>query len=205
MFSLLDSIGFILFDGLNIMQEEIKKALDVLYQGGVVLYPTDTEWALGCDATNEKAVARIREIKKNVNANDLIVLIDNPGKLQSYVDEVPDIAWDLIEMTEKPLTIIYPMARNLALSLLADDKSIAIRVTNEAFSKNLCMRFKRPVVLASAAVAGTPMPANFSQISDEIKSAVDYVVNFRQDDRSQPVTPSIIKLGKGNLFQLIRE
>jgi len=187
------------------MQEEIKKALDVLFNGGVILYPTDTVWGLGCDATNEKAVKRIFEIKKRADAKAMLVLVDNPGKLQSYVDEVPDIAWDLIEMTEKPLTIIYPDARNLAPNLVADDKSIGIRVTNEAFSRNLCMRFKKPIVSTSANVSGEPTPANFNQISEEIKAAVDYVVNFRQDELSQPKPSSIIKLGKGNLFKLIRE
>jgi L-threonylcarbamoyladenylate synthase len=187
------------------MQEEIKKALDVLFNGGVILYPTDTVWGLGCDATNEKAVQRIFEIKKRADAKAMLVLIDNPGKLQSYVDEVPEIAWDLIEMTQKPLTIIYPEARNLAKNLVADDKSVGIRVTNEAFSRNLCMRFKKPIVSTSANVSGEPTPANFSQISKEIKAAVDYVVNFRQDDLSQLKPSSIIKLGKGNLFQLIRE
>jgi len=187
------------------MQEEIKKALDILYNGGVILYPTDTVWGLGCDATNEKAVKRIHEIKKSADAKAMLVLVDNPGKLQSYVDEVPDIAWDLIEMSEKPLTIIYPAAKNLASNLIAADKSIGIRVTKEAFSRNLCMRFKRPIVSTSANFCGAPTPANFSQIPEEIKSAVDYVVNFRQDERSQPKTSSIIKLGKGNLFQIIRE
>jgi L-threonylcarbamoyladenylate synthase len=187
------------------MQEEIRKALDVLFNGGVILYPTDTVWGLGCDATNEKAVKRIFEIKKRMDAKAMLVLIDNPGKLQSYVDEVPDIAWDLIEMSEKPLTIIYPNAKNLAPNLVAEDKSIGIRVTKEAFSRNLCMRFKKPVVSTSANICGASAPANFSQISEEIKSAVDYVVNFRQEELSQPKPSSIIKLGKGNLFQLIRE
>jgi len=187
------------------MQEEIKKALDVLYNGGIILYPTDTVWGLGCDATNEKAVKRIHEIKRNADKKAMLVLIDNPGKLQSYVDEVPDIAWELIEMSEKPLTIIYPAAKNLAPNLVGEDKSIGIRVTKEAFSRNLCMRFKKPIVSTSANVCGAPTPANFSQISEEIKSAVDYVVNFRKDEPSQFKPSSIIKLGKGNLFQLIRE
>lgn len=187
------------------MQEEIKKALDVLYNGGVILYPTDTVWGLGCDATNEKAVQRIFDIKKRADAKAMLVLIDNPGKLQSYIEEVPDMAWDLIEVAEKPLTIIYPNAKNLAKNLIADDKSVGIRVTNEAFSKTLCMRFKRPVVSTSANVSGEPTPANFSQISDEIKSAVDYVVNVRQNETAQPNPSSIIKLGIGNTIQIIRE
>jgi len=187
------------------MHDEIKKTVEVLRSGGVILYPTDTVWGLGCDATNEQAVKRIFEIKKRADAKAMLVLIDNPGKLQSYVDEVPDIAWDLIEMTEKPLTIIYPEARNLAPNLIAEDKSVGIRVTSEDFSKKLCAQFRKPIVSTSANVSGEPTPSNFSQISDEIKSAVDYVVNFRQDELSQPKPSSIIKLGKGNIFQLIRE
>jgi len=187
------------------MQDEIKKTLEVLRAGGVILYPTDTVWGLGCDATDEKAVKRIFEIKKRVDAKAMLVLIDNPGKLQSYVSEVPDIAWDLIEMSEKPLTIIYPEARNLAPNLIADDKSIGIRVTNEEFSKKLCAQFRKPIVSTSANVSGEATPYNFNQISNEIKSTVDYIVNFRQDEQTQSKPSSIIKLGKGNLFKLIRE
>jgi len=187
------------------MKEEIKKTIEVLRAGGVILYPTDTVWGLGCDATNENAVKRIFEIKRRGDAKAMLVLIDNPAKLQSYVEEVPDIAWDLIEFTEKPLTIIYPQAKNLASNLIGKDKTIGIRVTKEAFSKQLCAQFRNPIVSTSANISGNVTPSNFSQISDEIKSAVDYVVNFRQEDRSNPTPSSIIKLGKGNLFQLIRE
>ena len=187
------------------MQEEIKKIVEVLRAGGVILYPTDTVWGLGCDATNETAVKRIFEIKKRSDAKAMLVLIDNPAKLQSYVDEVPDMAWDLIELSEKPLTIIYPQAKNLAKNLIAEDKTIGIRVTKETFSRNLCAQFRKPIVSTSANISGNATPSNFSQITDEIKSAVDYVVNFRQDDVSKPMPSSIIKLGKGGLFQLIRE
>ena len=187
------------------MQEEIRKAVEILRNGGVILYPTDTVWGLGCDATNEKAVKRIFEIKKRTDSKALLVLIDNPSKLQSYVDEVPDIAWELIELSEKPLTIIYPMAKNLANNLIAEDKTIGIRVTKEVFSRNLCAQFRKPIVSTSANISGNATPSNFSQISDEIKSAVDYVVNYRQDDNSETIPSSIIKLGKGGLFKLIRE
>jgi len=187
------------------MKEEIKKTIEVLRAGGVILYPTDTVWGLGCDATNEKAVQRIFEIKRRGDAKAMLVLIDNPAKLQSYVEEVPDIAWDLIEFSEKPLTIIYPNAKNLAVNLIGKDKTIGIRVTKEAFSKQLCTQFRNPIVSTSANISGIATPSNFSQISDEIKSAVDYVVNYRQDDLTNPTPSSIIKLGKGNLFQLIRE
>ena len=187
------------------MQEEIKKTLEVLRSGGVILYPTDTVWGLGCDATNEDAVKRIFDIKRRADTKAMLVLIDSASRLQSYVDEVPDMAWDLIELSEKPLTIIYPEAKNLASNLIAEDKTIGIRVTNEAFSKSLCAQFRRPIVSTSANISGNATPSNFSQIADEIKQAVDYVVDFRQDDRSTPKPSSIIKLGKGNLFQLIRE
>jgi len=187
------------------MQEEIKKIVEVLRAGGVILYPTDTVWGLGCDATNENAVKRIFEIKKRADTKAMLVLIDNPAKLQSYVEEVPDMAWDLIELSEKPLTIIYPQAKNLAKNLIAEDKTIGIRVTKETFSRNLCAQFRKPIVSTSANVSGNATPSNFSQITDEIKSAVDYVVNFRQDDVSKPNPSSIIKLGKGGLFQLVRE
>lgn len=187
------------------MQEEIKKAIEVLRSGGVILYPTDTVWGLGCDATNEEAVKRIFDIKKRTDTKAMLVLIDNPSKLQSYVDEVPDMTWDLIELSEKPLTIIYPQAKNLALNLIAEDKTIGIRVTKEAFSRNLCAQFRKPIVSTSANISGNATPRNFTQISDEIKNSVDYVVNFRQDDLSESAPSSIIKLGKGNLFQLIRE
>jgi L-threonylcarbamoyladenylate synthase len=187
------------------MKEEIKKAVDVLRAGGVILYPTDTVWGLGCDATNEDAVKRIFEIKKRAVAKAMLVLIDSAGKLESYVEEVPDMAWELIELAEKPLTIIYPGAKNFAGNLVAEDKSIGIRVTSEAFSRNLCTQFRKPIVSTSANVSGEPTPSNFKQISDEIKKSVDYVVNFRQDDNSQPKISSIIKLGKGNVIQIVRE
>jgi len=187
------------------MQDEIKKTLEVLRSGGIILYPTDTVWGIGCDATNESAVKRIFEIKKRTDTKAMLVLVDNPAKLQGYVDEVPDIAWDLIEMAEKPLTIIYPQAKNLASNLIADDKTIGIRITKEVFSRNLCTQFRKPIVSTSANVSGEPTPANFNQISEEIKSTVDYVVNFRREDNSKPKPSSIIKLGKGNIFQLIRE
>jgi L-threonylcarbamoyladenylate synthase len=189
----------------SFLYEEIKRTLEVLRAGGVILYPTDTVWGLGCDATNETAVKRIFEIKKRQDSKAMLLLVDNAAKIQSYIDDVPDIAWDLIEFTEKPLTIIYPNAKNLASNLIAEDQSVGIRVTNETFSKKLCEQFRKPIVSTSANVSGEATPANFSQISDEIKSSVDYVVNFRQEDLSKSKPSSIIKLGKGNLFQMIRE
>lgn len=187
------------------MKEEVKRAVDVLRSGGIVLYPTDTVWGLGCDATNEAAVKKIFEIKKRADAKAMLVLVDTAAKIQSYVEEVPEIAWDLIEFSVKPLTIIYPNARNLALNLVAEDKSVGIRVTSESFSKALCAQFRKPIVSTSANVSGEPTPAIYSQISEEIKSAVDYVVDYRRNDSAIAIPSSIIKLGIGNTFQLIRE
>lgn len=187
------------------MIEEIKKALKVLRNGGVILYPTDTVWGLGCDATNEEAVKRIYNIKQRIDNKAMLVLMDSTAKLQAYVTEIPDLAWDLIEMSTKPLTIIYPQGKNLASNLLGDDGSVGIRVSNEDFSKRLCEMFRRPIVSTSANVSGEPTPLNFAQISQAIIEAVDYVVNYRQEDLSEPAPSSIIKLGPGNLIKVIRE
>lgn len=187
------------------LQEEIRKAVEVLRQGGTILYPTDTVWGIGCDATNEEAVKKVYEIKRRTDSKALLVLVDSASKIPSYVDEVPDMAWQLIEITEKPLTIIYPEAKNLATNLIAADHSIGIRVTRELFSKTLCEQFRKPIVSTSANISGKPTPSNFSQIDEEIKSAVDYVVNWRQDEKSEPQPSSIIKLDKGNVIQIIRQ
>ncbi len=185
--------------------KELKSALQTLIDGGVILYPTDTVWGLGCDATNEKAVKRIYDLKRRLDSRPMLILIDNPSKLQGYINDIPDMAWDLIELSDKPLTIIYPDAKNLASNLLGSDKTIGIRVTSEAFSKKLCERFRKPIVSTSANVSGEKTPAKFKDISEEIKASVDYIVNFRQNDTTLPKPSSIIKLGKGNIIQIIRE
>lgn len=199
------NVTILYFQVLMETHDEIKKAVEILRSGGVILYPTDTVWGIGCDATNAEAVKRIFDIKKRADAKAMLVLVDNPARIQSYVEEVPEMAWDLIELSEKPLTIIYPEAKNLAKNLVGEDKSIAIRVTKEDFSKNLCSQFRKPIVSTSANVSGKPTPANFSEITNEIKSAVDYVVNFRQNETRKPKPSSIIKLGIGNVIQIIRE
>ncbi len=187
------------------MNEDIKKAIEVLNAGGVILYPTDTIWGLGCDATNETAVEKIYKIKKRMETKSMLVLIDSPAKLNAYVQEIPEIAWDLIELSEKPLTIIYPDARNLAKNLISEDKTIGIRVTSEEFSKKLCERFRKPIVSTSANISGEKSPAFFNEISEEIKLAVDYMVDYKQNDKTPSKPSSIIKLGKGNLIEIIRE
>ena len=189
----------------NDMMDDVKKAVEVLRQGGVILYPTDTIWGLGCDATNETAVKKVYDIKRRAETKSMLVLIDSPAKLQAYVSEIPDMAWELIELTTKPLTIIYPGARNLASNLINDDNTIGIRVTEEAFSKKLCEMFRKPVVSTSANISGEKSPAMFSEISKEIISQVDYVVNYRWDEDQPAKASSIIKLGVKNEIQIIRE
>ena len=187
------------------MEEDIKKAFEVLVSGGLILYPTDTIWGIGCDATNEEAVHRVYELKRRVDSKALITLLDNPIKLDYYIDEVPSLAWDLIELSEKPLTIIYDGARNVAPNLMAEDGSLAIRVTKEKFSQELCRRFRKALVSTSANISGEPAPVNFDDISEEIKQGVDYIVKYRQDDTSKSKASSIIKLGKTGEVKIIRE
>lgn len=186
-------------------RDDIRQAVEVMNRGGVILYPTDTIWGIGCDATNEEAVRRVFEIKRRNDAKALITLVDSEPKIQFYVKEVPDVAWDLIELSEKPLTIIYDGARNLAPNLLAEDGSAGIRLTKEEFSRNLCMRMKRAIVSTSANISGEPSPKNFADISDEIKQAVDYICTSRRDEKQNPPASSIIKLGAGGEVKVIRE
>ncbi|MFT4222649.1 L-threonylcarbamoyladenylate synthase [Dysgonomonas sp.] len=187
------------------MNEDIKKAFDVLVAGGLILYPTDTIWGIGCDATNEDAVRRVYELKKRTDSKALITLLDSPAKLNYYIEDVPDVAWDLIELADKPLTIIYDNARNVASNLIAEDGSLAIRITKEAFSQGLCNRFRKALVSTSANISGEPSPSNFSEISDEIKNGVDYIVRYRQEDTAKTKASSIIKLGKSGEIKIIRE
>ena len=174
-------------------------------EGGVILYPTDTIWGIGCDATNEDAVRRVYEIKQRQDSKAMLVLVDSSVKVDFYVQDVPEVAWDLIDLADKPLTIIYSGARNLAANLLAEDGSVGIRVTNEDFSKRLCQQFRKAVVSTSANISGQPSPRNFSEISEEVKSAVDYIVGYRQEEMSNPKPSSIIKLDKGGVIKINRE
>jgi len=185
-------------------QEDLKKALEVLRQGGVILYPTDTVWGIGCDATNAEAVKRIFTIKQREDTRSMLVLIENPNMLNSYVKEVPEVAWQLIEVTDKPLTIIYPGAKNLAANLIGADGSVGIRITSESFTEQLIQRFRRPLVSTSANLSGKPTPQNFGEIGEEIKLAVDYIVQYRQEERIRNSPSSILKLGTGGEIQIIR-
>jgi L-threonylcarbamoyladenylate synthase len=187
------------------MQEDIKKALEVLKGGGIILYPTDTIWGIGCDATNAEAVKRIYQIKKREDSKSMLVLMENPALLERYVDDVPEVAWDLVEITTTPLTVIYSNAKNLAPNLVAEDGSIGIRFTKEEFTAQLLQRFRRPLVSTSANISGEKSPAFFDEISEEIKSQVDYVVEYRQDDTTPSQPSSIIKLGPGGQIDILRK
>ena len=185
-------------------KEDIRRAVEVMNKGGIILYPTDTIWGLGCDATNADAVRRIYEIKQRTDAKALISLVDSETKVQFYVKEVPEVAWDVMELSERPMTVVFDGGRNLAPNLLAEDGSVAIRITKEAFSKELCMRMKRAIVSTSANISGQPAPRCFSEISEEIKAAVDYICTSRQDEPPTQTASSIIKLGVGGEVTIIR-
>ena len=186
-------------------REDIKEAVRVMRAGGIILYPTDTIWGLGCDATNEEAVKKIYALKQRPDSKSMLVLTDHEAKLERIVEEVPEVAYNLIEVSEKPLTIIYSGAKNIAPNLIAQDGSVGIRITKEAFSKALCEAFRMPIVSTSANISGQPSAHNFAEISDEIKQGVDYIVKYRQNDFSKASPSSIIKLEKGGVVTIIRE
>lgn len=185
--------------------EDIKTAVQTLRQGGLILYPTDTIWGIGCDASNEDAVRRIFQLKRREDSKAMICLVDSADRMQRYLRQVPDVAWDLIELAEKPLTLILDGATGLAPSLIAEDGSIGLRVTRENISRELCYRFQKAVVSTSANISGEPSPACFNEITDEIKQGVDYVMRSRQNDLSKSKPSQIIKLGLDGCVQIIRK
>ena len=187
------------------MNEDLIKALETLKSGGIILYPTDTIWGIGCDATNEEAVDKLFAIKQREKDKSMLILLDNSVKLQTYVEEVPEIAWDLIDVTDKPLTIIFEGAKNLATNLINSERTIGIRITTEDFSHELCKRFRKPIVSTSANITGKASPENFNQIDPEIIDVVDYVVEFRQEEVFKQTASSIIKLGANGSIEIIRK
>jgi L-threonylcarbamoyladenylate synthase len=185
--------------------DDLHQALEVLKQGGTILYPTDTVWGIGCDATNADAVDKIISLKKRNLSKGMIVLTDLAGRIPQYLHAMPELAWDLIEMATKPLTIIYPGAKNLPPNVTGSEGTIGIRVTDELFSKTLCSRFRKPIVSTSANVSGKPCPLFFNQISAEIVSGVDYVVRFRQDETKSCRPSGIVSLGLHGEIKIIME
>ena len=187
------------------LKDEINKVLEVLKTGGIILYPTDTVWGLGCDATNAEAVAKIYALKNRAGNKGMIILLDTENKLQGYVQEVPDIAYDLIEYSEKPLTIIYPGAKNLAINVISEDKTIGIRIPKHDFCQQLIQRFRKPIVSTSANISGEPSPVNFSKIDQKIIDGVDYVVDLEQESNEVKQISTIMKLAIDGQFTFIRK
>ena len=185
-------------------RDDIREAVRVMQSGGVILYPTDTIWGIGCDACNEDAVRRVFEIKRRAEAKSVISLVDSEVKVEFYVRSVPEVAWQLWECSDEPLTLVLDGARNLASGVIASDGSVALRVTREAFSRQLCMRMKRAIVSTSANIAGEPAPRCFSEISPEILQAVDYVCLSRRDEAPRQAPSHIIKIGPSGEVKIIR-
>ena len=183
----------------------MKNALDVLKKGGVILYPTDTIWGIGCDATNTKAVERIYEIKKREDSKSMLMLVDEAWRLSDYIKDVPEMALQLIEVSDTPLTIIYSHAKGISLKLISEDGSVGIRVTSDEFCRKIIGSLNRPLVSTSANISGRPSPQNFSEISEEILKSVDYVVKWRQEERGKSIPSSIIKIGAGGEIDIIRK
>jgi L-threonylcarbamoyladenylate synthase len=186
------------------MNDEVYKVAEILNSGGIILYPTDTIWGLGCDATNKLAVDKIYKIKQREDSKTMLVLIESEARLQQYITEVPEIAYQLIEVADKPLTIIYPGAKNLASNLIAEDGSVGIRIPNDEFCQKLLARFKKPIVSTSANISGTASPVIFSEIDEYIRRSVDYTVLWRQKDLTPAAPSSIIKLAVGGEIKIIR-
>jgi len=187
------------------LRTEIDKALTVLKNGGVILYPTDTVWGLGCDATNAEAVEKINVIKNRISDKSFIVLLDNDSKLQSYVNDIPEVAYDLIEYAENPLTIVFSNAKNLAVNVINADGSVGIRVAKHEFVQQLLQRFRKPITSTSANISGQPTPQFFDEIDETIKDAVDYVVNWEQEFREIRKPSTIMKLTPSGQFSFIRK
>ncbi len=190
-------------------EQDIKNAVEVLRKGGVILYPTDTVWGIGCDATNAEAVKRVYEIKQRDDSKALICLVDSDARLQRYVRQVPDVAWQLIDSLQagdaKPTTLILDGAVNLAANLIAEDGSIALRITNESFSKELCYRFQKAIVSTSANISGQVAAQNYCDIVPELLNAVDYVCWTRRQEHKPHQPSSIIRLKQDGEVSIIRK
>ena len=186
------------------MKEIIEKTIKVLSDGGILLYPTDTIWGLGCDATNPEAVSKVYNLKRRNESKTMLVLVSDQNMLKEYVGFIPGIALELIETATKPLTIVYPSGRNLASNLYADDGSIGIRIPNDEFCSALIKAYNKPVVSTSANYAGERSPLGFFDINENLKKSVDYIVPFNQEVLSASRSSDIVKVFKNGEIQNIR-
>ena len=187
------------------VEEDIKRAVECMRKGGVILYPTDTVWGIGCDATNSEAVKRVYDIKQRDDSKALICLVDSDARLQRYIRKVPDVAWQLLDCCDKPTTVILDGAVNLAENLIAEDGSVGIRITQEPFSKELCFRFQKALVSTSANISGEPAAQNYPDIDPKIIEAVDYVCWSRRQEHKPHKPSSIIKLTEDGQVTIIRK
>lgn len=187
------------------MIKDIEKCFKVLQNGGVILYPTDTIWGIGCDATNAKAVEKVYNIKMRAETKSMIILLDDIIKLEFYIEKVPAIAFDLINQHNAPLTIIYPNAKNLAKNVIAKDGSIAIRIVKDEFCKRLLNIFNKPIISTSANISREETPLTFSKIPQSIKDKMDYVVSYGQDKVGQFKASTIIKISERGDFKTVRK
>ncbi|MBN2236280.1 MAG: threonylcarbamoyl-AMP synthase [Bacteroidales bacterium] len=187
------------------MEQELKNALRVIEKGGTILYPTDTIWGIGGDATKAKVIDKIYAIKNRAESKNMIVLLADFDQLKHYASEIPPIAEDLIKMIERPLTIIYNGAKNIAPNLIASDGTIAIRIVNHTFCRTLIQRMGKPLISTSANLSGSPSPLFFGQIPEHIKKSVDYIVNLDQHLKAEHKASTIIKLEKSGIYTVIRE
>ena len=189
-------------------EEDIRQAVETMRRGGVILYPTDTVWGIGCDATNAEAVKRVYDIKQRDDSKALICLVDSDARLQRYIRNVPEVAWQLIDSLKEggnPTTLILDGAVNLAPNLIAEDGSIGIRITQEPFSKELCYRFQKAIVSTSANISGEPAAQNYCDIDPQLIEKVDYVCWSRRQEHKPHTPSSIIKLGAGGEVTIIRK
>jgi len=186
------------------LRDEVAKAFKIIQDGGIILYPTDTIWGIGCDATNTEAVQKIYRLKQRDEAKSMIILLDNDNKLQSYVAEVPDVAYDLIEFAENPLTLVMPGAKNISPALINKDGSIAIRIVKNDFCEQLIQRMRKPLVSTSANISGKASPQYFSQVDQEIIDGVDYVVDIDQHSMEIKNPSTIMRLEPDGKFEFLR-
>ncbi len=187
------------------MEEEIKNALNVLQQGGIILYPTDTIWGIGCDATNAEAVKKIYDLKKREESKSMIVLVHNDFQLEQIIPEVPDAAWDIIDLSENPTTLVLDNPQHVAENLISEDNAIGIRVVQDTFCQRLIQRLKTPLVSTSANVSGEKSPQSFDEISSIILQGVDYIVNLRRNEKSQSKGSTVIKLKNNGEVKILRQ
>ena len=186
------------------MTQEINKAIEILQNGGLILYPTDTVWGIGCDATNEEAVKKVYALKQREDSKALICLVGNDAMLERHIENVPDLAFDIIDLATKPTTIIYDSPKGVAKNLIAEDNTLAVRIASDKFCQYLINKFKKPIVSTSANISGKPTPNSKNEISNVILKGVDYIVNL-QPEQNFGSPSSIIKLSNDGKVKVIRE